>query len=103
MCLYLRGAIFKHRCGYRLDNTILQDECLLRCRELYFRVDRRRISFLRFIFESYDGIGTITTIDPHSGIILIRTAPGCESEVDSLIDSLKHQVRMEPVPRPALA
>ena len=74
----------------------------LRCKDLYFRVDRRRISYLRFIFESYDGIGMITTINPHRGIIVIRVAPGCESEVDGLIDSLKHRIRMEPVPQSAL-
>ena len=69
----------------------------MRCEELYYRVDRRQISFLRFIFESYDGIGMITTLDPNEGIIVIRVAPGCESDVDCLMASLNGQVRMEPL------
>ncbi|MBW2100196.1 MAG: DUF4911 domain-containing protein, partial [Deltaproteobacteria bacterium] len=36
----------------------------------YYRVDRRAISFLRFVFEAYDGIATLTTIDPDSGIVV---------------------------------
>ncbi len=45
----------------------------------YYRVDRRRINMIKFIFEAYEGVGTVTTLNPASGWIVIATAPGCEA------------------------
>ena len=47
-----------------------------------YRVDRREIAFLRFIFEAYEGIAIIETLNPESGLIVIYIAPGCEPDVD---------------------
>ena len=52
------------------------------------RVDRREICFVKFILEAYDGIATMTTIDPCQGIVLLRIAPGCEKEVDTVLQDL---------------
>ena len=52
------------------------------------RVDRREICFVKFILEAYDGIATMTTIDPCQGIVLLRIAPGCEKEVDAVLQDL---------------
>ena len=38
----------------------------------------------------------ISTLNPEKGIIVIRVAPGCETEVDNLLVSLSGQIRMEP-------
>ncbi len=62
----------------------------------YYRVDRRQIGFIKFIFEAYDGIAIITTIDSLAGIVAVRTAPGCENEVTALINALKKDIRIEP-------
>jgi len=56
------------------------------------RVDRREICFLKFILEAYDGIATLTTIDPHQGIVMLRIAPGCESDVDAVLQDLKKDI-----------
>jgi hypothetical protein len=53
------------------------------------RVDRREICFLKFILEAYDGISTLTTIDAHQGIVMLRIAPGCEGDVDVVLQDLK--------------
>lgn len=58
----------------------------------YLRIDRREISFLKFILEAYDGIATLTTIDPHQGIVLLRIAPGCEDEVKTILQDLKKDI-----------
>ena len=36
----------------------------------YYRVDRREIAFLRFIFEAYDGLAVLETLDPEAGSIV---------------------------------
>jgi len=55
----------------------------------YFRIDRKEICFLKFILEAYDGIATLTTIDARQGIVLLRIAPGCEDEVETILQDLK--------------
>ena len=63
----------------------------------HYRVDRREIAFLRFIFEAYDGLATIETLNPELGVILFSIAPGCESDVDLILKDLKNDILMEPV------
>lgn len=54
-------------------------------RKTYYRMDRKEIAFLKFLLEAYEGIGTITTLEREKGIVLIRTADGCEPEVADLL------------------
>jgi hypothetical protein len=62
----------------------------------YYRVDRRGIAFLRFIFEAYDGIAMVKTVDAQKGIILLYIAPGCEQDVDYVLQDLEKQIMIEP-------
>ena len=61
----------------------------------YYRVDRRDIAFLRFIFEAYDGLAIIETLNPESGDIVFHIAPGCESDVDVVLRDLKSDILLE--------
>lgn len=63
----------------------------------YLRVDRREICFLKFIFEAYDGIATLTTIDPYLGTIRLHIAPGCGEEVNGILKDLKKDIMIEDV------
>ncbi len=65
-------------------------------RRLY-RVDRKAVCFIKFIFEAYDGIALLETIDPHTACIALHVAPGCEPEVDALIKDLGREHLIEPV------
>lgn len=61
-----------------------------------YRVDRRRISMLRFIFEAYEGVAVVTTIDAALGHITLGIAPGCEAMVESILTDLKRHFLIEP-------
>jgi len=63
----------------------------------YYRVDRRKICFLRFIFEAYDGIAILTTIDPGSGFVVFNISYGCEEDVEMILQDLKKEIMIEPV------
>ena len=63
----------------------------------YYRVDRREICFLRFIFEAYDGIAILTTIDSGSGLVSFHISPGCEETVEMILQDLKKEIMIEPV------
>ncbi len=71
--------------------------CLLETTKRYYRLDRNAISFLKFIVEAYDGIATLTTIDPVSGLVVLRVAPGCEPDVDTVLLHLKQKINIESV------
>ena len=59
------------------------------------RVDRRKICFLKFILEAYDGIAAMTTVDARLGIVLLRIAPGCEKEVETVISDLGRDILID--------
>jgi hypothetical protein len=56
-------------------------------RRLY-KVDRRQISFVKFILESYDNLATVTALDARLAVIEVAMAPGCEALVDEVMESL---------------
>ncbi len=64
----------------------------------YYRVDRREIAFLKFIFEAYDGLAVSTTIDPEAGIVMFQIAPGSEADVAMILQALKKNIMIDPVP-----
>ncbi len=61
----------------------------------YYRVERKNISFLKFIFEGYDGIAVITTVDRPKGIVMFRIPPGCENDVDVVLQDLGKKMMIE--------
>jgi hypothetical protein len=63
--------------------------------EQYYRVDRREIAFIKFIFEAYDGIAGLKTVDPSRGIIVFHIAPGCQDQVRRILQDLKKQILIE--------
>ena len=56
-----------------------------------FRVNRRDISYLRWIIESYDGLAVVRTLDPHAAFVEIMISPGCKEQVLELLDSLREE------------
>jgi len=61
----------------------------------YYRVDRKEISYLRFIFEAYDGIALIRTVDSAAGTIALHISPGCVSEAETIIQDLRKEMIIE--------
>jgi hypothetical protein len=64
--------------------------------ELRYRVDRRRINLIRFIFEAYEGLAVVTTLDPAAGILALRVAPGCEGTAREIMMELGVEFLVEP-------
>ncbi|MGD8343322.1 MAG: DUF4911 domain-containing protein [Desulfobacterales bacterium] len=68
----------------------------MQTKQQYYRVDRREIAFIKFIFEAYDGIAALRTIDPQKGIVLFYIAPGCEQQFEDILQDLSKQIRIRP-------
>jgi hypothetical protein len=52
----------------------------------------RAIHYLRFLLEGYDGIALITTLDPGIGLIRLLIAPGCELEVEAILEGERERL-----------
>mgnify|MGYP003574822257 CR=1 FL=1 len=62
-----------------------------------FRIDRRQISFVKFILEAYDNVAVMSTLDPQQAIVQITSAPNCQAMVDGIIRSFSGEFEMIPV------
>jgi len=61
----------------------------------YYRIDRREICFLKFILEGYEGLALLSTCDPEKGIVVLKIAPGCEAEANTLMQTLQKEIMIE--------
>lgn len=73
----------------------------MECLTKYYRVDRREIAYIKFVIESYDGVGLLSTVEPKSGVVVLRIPPGCEELIDDIISDLKETILIEPATRPS--
>ncbi|MFW6081660.1 MAG: DUF4911 domain-containing protein [Desulfosalsimonas sp.] len=62
-----------------------------------FRIERREICFFKYLFEAYEGIAVLETIDAKKGHVALHTAPGCEPLVDEIMADLSTQYRIEDI------
>ncbi len=66
-----------------------------------YRVERGLIAYLKFILEAYEGIAVLSTLDAERGTVILNIAPGCEMEVEALLEDLRRDLRIDPVSVPA--
>ena len=59
-----------------------------------FKLNRHNIAVVQFIIEGYEGMATVSTIDPHTAIIKISIMPDFISEINGLIEALKNKYRI---------
>ena len=61
------------------------------CVTLVLRIHKRRISFLKFILEGYDGLGVLSTIDSQQGLIQIACPRELYEDLMELVAALPLQ------------
>ncbi len=88
----MESGISRFRAKYFCDNRKLLKSIIQ-----HYRVDRSEIAFIKFIFEAYDGIATLRTIDPQKGIILFYIAPGCQQQFQKILLDLSEQILIRPL------
>jgi len=54
----------------------------------YFKVDRRDLVLLKFILEAYEGMSTLSTVEPEGVIIRLSIPYGFAEEIESIIASV---------------
>ncbi len=64
--------------------------------EKYYTVEKKDISYLKFIIESYEGIAFITTLDKEKSIIKVTIPKDLEDEADKLLNALQKEIILKP-------
>jgi pyrimidine operon attenuation protein/uracil phosphoribosyltransferase len=74
---------------------------LMEAREIYLQVQREDIAYIQAIFESYEGVGIIRTVDRKKGIIVLLVVDDCLTTARSILASLKNEVPFIEISRPS--
>jgi hypothetical protein len=69
--------------------------------DIYLEVKPEDIAYVKFIFESYDGVGIIRTVDRKKAIIVLLVVDGLVFVARQILDSLKRDIRLNEIPKPA--
>lgn len=65
----------------------------------FYRVKRAQIAYLRFIFEAYDGVANITTLDASTGTIVINIAPDRIKTALAVVEDMAKKMLIEELPK----
>lgn len=60
-----------------------------------FRVIRKDIWYLHFIFEAYDGVATVSTVNSREGIVEICIPSNRDEEVDLLLRAIGQEIPLD--------
>lgn len=63
----------------------------------FYHIEPKNIYWLRFIIEACDGIASVTTIDPKTGIVVVYIPPGCENDAEMVLQGLQEEIQLEAV------
>ena len=63
----------------------------------YLKLRRKDISLVQFIIEGYEGMATVTTVDPYTAIIQISIVPDFILEMSDVIKDLTNKYKMEEI------
>ncbi|MEW6519649.1 MAG: DUF4911 domain-containing protein [Thermodesulfobacteriota bacterium] len=64
--------------------------------KLYLRINPRRIVYLKFLLEGYDGLAILSTIDVHAGLVLIRYPGDVQAVLFELLADLAADLTRQP-------
>jgi hypothetical protein len=57
--------------------------------EFFIKTERKHIDFLNKVFEAYEGLGIVRTIDANTGDIKIITMENSKDDIVDIISDLK--------------
>ncbi len=69
--------------------------------EHYVRLRPVDIAYLKFIFESYETVGFLRTIDPNEAILVVYVVPDFADVGESILQSVASEITLERIPKPA--
>ena len=69
--------------------------------DIYLEIPPEHIAYVKFIFESYEEVGIIRTVDRKKAIIVLLAMNDFLATARQILDSLKQEIPLVEIPRPA--
>lgn len=67
----------------------------------YFETRPEHIAYIKFIFESYEEVGIIRTVDRKKAIIVLLAVRDFLDVARKIVESIAHEVPLFEMPRPS--
>jgi hypothetical protein len=68
--------------------------------EIYLALAPGDIAYVKFIFESYEGVAVVRTVDRARAVIVLMVAADFAAEARRILDALRAEVAWEELPAP---
>jgi Domain of unknown function (DUF4911) len=72
----------------------------MRLHDVYLEIPPEQIAFVKFIFESYEEVGIIRTLDRKKAVIVLLAMNDFLGTARAILDSIKDTVPLREIPRP---
>ena len=69
--------------------------------EVYVRLRPEDIAYLKFVFESYETVGFLRTVDPKAATLVVFLVPDFAEVGLGILDSVSREIEIERIGRPA--
>lgn len=70
---------------------------------IFLRVAPLDIALVKFVFESYEGVGIVRTLDRHAAVIVALVSPDFLADARAIVADLQTRVPLAVIDRPAAA
>jgi hypothetical protein len=68
--------------------------------DIYLEIAPEHIAYIKFIFESYEEVGIIRTVDRKKAVIVLLAMHDFLDTARQILDSLKQEIPFAEIPRP---
>jgi hypothetical protein len=68
---------------------------------ILLRLSRREIAYVKFVFESYEGVATVRTLDPREARLVVLAAADFVADARAVVAALRAEGIVEELPLPA--
>lgn len=69
--------------------------------DIYLELSPAHIAYVKFIFESYEEVGIIRTIDNRKAIVVLLAMADFVETARAILDSIRDDIPLREIPRPA--
>jgi hypothetical protein len=69
--------------------------------DIYLELSPADIAYIKFIFESYEEVGIIRTIDNRKAIVVLLAMDDFLATARAILESIQRDIALREIPRPA--
>ncbi|MGH8544564.1 MAG: DUF4911 domain-containing protein [Gammaproteobacteria bacterium] len=69
--------------------------------DLYLELSPEHIAYVKFIFESYEEVGIVRTVDNKKAVIVLLAMADFLDTARKILDSIQNDIPLRKIPRPS--